>query len=62
VLTLREGVSWQDGSPLTAADVAYSFGQVAAKPQFARELPQYLDLAGVTVLDERTVRVPTLRP
>jgi len=29
--TLRKGVKWHDGKPLTAADVVYSFGRVADK-------------------------------
>lgn len=61
VLTLREGVTWHDGSPLVAADVAFSFGQLATHPQFASELPRHLDIPGVAVVDERTLRVPTLR-
>jgi peptide/nickel transport system substrate-binding protein len=62
VLTLREGVIWHDGSPLTAEDVAFSLRQLAAHPQFASELRQHLDIPGVAVVGERTLRVPTLRP
>jgi peptide/nickel transport system substrate-binding protein len=62
-LTLRQGVTWHDGSPLTAEDVAYSLAYVADPDRrFASELLTYLDVEGVTVTGERTLTVPTLQP
>ena len=36
---LRSGVHWDDGSPLTAADVAYTFNLLRAYPAIAHGLP-----------------------
>jgi peptide/nickel transport system substrate-binding protein len=63
VLHLREGVSWQDGAPFGAADVTYTLRYLTAPERpYPSELSAFLDTAGIEVLDERTVRVPTLRP
>ncbi|MFI9324521.1 ABC transporter substrate-binding protein [Kitasatospora aureofaciens] len=63
VLRLRDGVLWHDGSPFTAADVAYSLRYMSdpARP-YPSELSSYLDAQGVSVTDDRTLRVPTRRP
>lgn len=37
--TLRKGVTWADGSPLTAADVAYTFNLLRANPALAHGIP-----------------------
>lgn len=61
-LTLREGVTWHDGSPLVAQDVAFSLVQLTTQGrQFAAELPRIIDIANVAVTGERTLRVPTLQ-
>ncbi|GAB3579646.1 ABC transporter substrate-binding protein [Amycolatopsis endophytica] len=63
VLHLRENVRWHDGSAFTARDVAYSFGYMGDPARaYPSELTGYLDLAHVEVVDDATVRVPTLTP
>ncbi|MFD0661997.1 ABC transporter substrate-binding protein [Thermocatellispora tengchongensis] len=56
-------MTWHDGSPLRAADVAYTLAALTAPTSgAAAELTAYLDVAKVSVTGERTLRVPTLRP
>jgi peptide/nickel transport system substrate-binding protein len=63
VLHLREGVTWQDGSPFGAADVAYTLRYVTSpERRFPSELSGFLDVAGIEVTGEHTLRVPTLTP
>lgn len=60
-ITLPDGVSFHDGSPLTAADVLYSLGWLAGSDRFAALYSDY-DAAASRVLDERTVLVVLKRP
>jgi peptide/nickel transport system substrate-binding protein len=58
---LRDGVSFHDGSPLTAADVAYSITRAldpnaGSGNSLASQLDGILLPAGITVVDEHTVR------
>ncbi|QYN39503.1 ABC transporter substrate-binding protein [Pseudonocardia sp. DSM 110487] len=63
VLHLREGVTWQDGSPFGAADVAHTLRYLTSPQRpYPSELSAFLDTAAIEVLDAHTVRVPTLRP
>ncbi|MGN9841251.1 ABC transporter substrate-binding protein [Nonomuraea sp. H19] len=63
VLRLREGVRWHDGSPFTAADVAYSLRYMTSPERpYPNELQLYVDTGGVKVVDDRTVRVPARQP
>lgn len=63
VLRLRDGVTWHDGSPFGAADVAYTLAYLAAPERpFPSELPMFFDVPAVRVRDDRTVEVPTLAP
>ena len=59
IVTLHRGVRWQDGKPLTAADVAFTFDYMKRRynPRFT---PQLAELAGVRASGPRTV-VFTLR-
>jgi peptide/nickel transport system substrate-binding protein len=63
VATLRRGVRWQDGRPLTAADVAFTYGYMKThfNPRFT---PQLRELAGVRATGRLTVvfslRAPAL--
>lgn len=62
-LTLRDGVRWHDGSAFGAADVAYTLRYLTApERRYPSELAGYLDTAGISVLDARTLRVPLKRP
>lgn len=62
---LREGVRWADGTPLTAADVAFTVGYLACGPgraahaSHARELDVVED---ATAQDERTVELRLRHP
>lgn len=60
-LTLREGVVFHDGSPLTAEDVAFSFGAERRtdpdSPGFGTAQQFLNTIESVEALDERTVRV-----
>ncbi|WP_449061202.1 ABC transporter substrate-binding protein [Planomonospora algeriensis] len=62
-LTLREGVTWHDGSPLSARDVLYSLRYLASPDRsYPSELLTYLDVRKTEVTGALTLRVPTLRP
>lgn len=57
VITLRDDVTFHDGSPMTAADVAYSFEHIvdeAAETRFRARIDRWMD--SVEALDERTVQ------
>ena len=53
-VTLRRGVRWHDGRPLTSEDVVFTYRFVAerAHPRFT---PQLRDIQSVTATDARTV-------
>lgn len=58
--TLREGVTFSNGDPLTAADVAFSFNRLkhlAGNPSFLADT-----LAGVEAPDDRTVILTLTQP
>lgn len=76
VFTLREGVTWHDGEPFTADDVVFSFN-IFANPAvgstYAGKLSDVVgyeefqsgaatELAGVTKVDDLTVRVELKNP
>jgi peptide/nickel transport system substrate-binding protein len=58
--TLAHGVHWQDGQPLTAEDVAFSFGYYAAHPY--RWMPTDSLVASAAVLDADHVRLHLKSP
>lgn len=53
--TLREGVTWHDGTPFTSADVKFSFEEVLLKQHARTRASMGPALAGIDVPDERTV-------
>ena len=55
VVTLREGTRFQDGHPLTAQDVAYTFELAQRHPLAYSNLWDVGYLTGITVQDERTL-------
>lgn len=61
--TLRPGLTWTDGKPLTADDVAFSLARV---PNVANSPGGFqgslIGIAGVDVLDARTLRIRTQGP
>lgn len=56
VFTLREGVTFHDGTPLTAEDVRFSLERIQ-NPDVGATLRPNLEGATITVVDERTVRI-----
>ncbi|MBT2415686.1 hypothetical protein J7I94_35035 [Streptomyces sp. ISL-12] len=62
-LTLRQGVTWHDGTAFTAADVVHTLKYRASPDRIApSELSAYLDLAAAEARDDHTVVVPTVQP
>ena len=58
---LRSGVTWHDGQPFTAADVAFTFSLIA--DQGLSQYAQWLtDMTAVEALDDTTVGVSYKRP
>ncbi len=58
--TLREGVKWHDGQPLTAEDVKYSFDVYFEGRFDAPQVKVYLEgIEGAEVVNARTVRFRT---
>lgn len=60
-IELRRGVRWQDGRPLTAEDVVFTFNYVAARPH-PRFSPQVRDVERVEATGSHTVVVSLRRP
>ncbi len=60
-IVIREGVTFHDGSPVTAADVAYSINLYGASPNYGQFFA-LIDFANVTAVDDRTVSVPMAVP
>ena len=63
-IKLRPDVSFHDGKPLTAADVAFSIrflGDWETSPYFAQAWAD-VDMANMTAIDDLTLELPMLRP
>ena len=63
-ITLRQGVTWHDGTPFTADDVAFTFRYYRDGPanrwtHHASSVPR---MVGIEVLDEYTVRLTSENP
>lgn len=58
---LRQGVKWQDGKPLTAADVAFTYTYMARHPH-PRFSPELQDIEGVRATDALVVEFTLSRP
>jgi peptide/nickel transport system substrate-binding protein len=54
---LRRRVTWQDGAPLTASDVVFTFGQVVNPKNDVQSRTGYDQVAKVQAVDAQTVRV-----
>lgn len=61
VLSLRRGVRWQDGRPLTAADVAFTFGFVR-RHLHLRFTPELREVLGVRAVNRYTVTIDLRQP
>jgi peptide/nickel transport system substrate-binding protein len=60
-ITVREGPTFHDGTPVTANDVRYSLQLLATSPNYAQFFAS-IDLANSTVPDDRTLVLPMLVP
>jgi peptide/nickel transport system substrate-binding protein len=58
--TLREGLTWSDGTPLTAEDVAWTIN-TSAEQEWMNHYEVTADLTA-TVIDERTVQITSAVP
>jgi peptide/nickel transport system substrate-binding protein len=59
---LRDGVTWSDGKPLTAADVVFTY-EFASNPQVAAATADYYQgIQTVEAVDERTVKITFKAP
>lgn len=65
-VTLRAGLRWQDGKPLTAQDVKFSFDyykkQAGASGRYAHHVYDAPAFASAQVVDDRTVRLSYTAP
>ncbi len=61
VVTLRAGVRWHDGTPLTANDVVFTYTYMAQRPH-PRFTPQLQDIAGVSASSDLRVVFTLRRP
>ena len=56
-------MQWQDGQRFTPQDVVFSLGRAGNVPNSPLGYgPQVRAITGVTVVDERTIRITTSRP
>jgi len=60
--TLRPGLLWSDGQPVTADDVAFTWQWVVDPANTSVNAAVYAPIAGVDVVDELTVRVSFRAP
>lgn len=57
---LRPGVKWEDGSPLTANDVVFSFKRISSKSSQLADV--VASIKGIRKIDDLTVEVETKGP
>jgi len=63
IITLKEGITFHNGNPVTADDVIYSFERrLDPDLGLAPALSVLLDKSGLTKVDDRTVDVKLLQP
>jgi peptide/nickel transport system substrate-binding protein len=64
-IRLRPGITFHDGSPLTADDVIYTFQRIADPKNAANQqalVSGLIDMAGIKKLDPLTIRMPLKTP
>lgn len=63
LFTLRDGVTFQNGDPLTADDVAFTFQRIMAPDSlYVAARNQLENIESVEAVDDRTVRIVTRTP
>jgi peptide/nickel transport system substrate-binding protein len=60
--TLRDGVRWHDGQPLTADDVAFSIDYYLAHPGMGWFMAQVQQIESATVISQDQVAIKLLQP
>jgi len=61
--TIREGMTWSDGEPVTAEDAAFTFNKIMSDPKAAEANGSYVEnFEEVTAPDERTLVIKTKQP
>lgn len=61
-LTLREGMMWHDGQPVTVEDVMFSFEAPAMGDEVPMYAPFVSNIASMEAVDDRTVRMSLNEP
>jgi ABC-type transport system substrate-binding protein len=61
-MKLREGVTFHDGTPLTARDVKYTFDTILAPESGSRQKPTLFYVAETETIDDLTIRIHTHIP
>ncbi|MBN8905298.1 MAG: hypothetical protein J0H99_01445 [Rhodospirillales bacterium] len=63
IFTLRQGVTFHDGTPFTAADVVFTLQRAPHVPNSPSSYSQYTKaITGAEVVDDHTVRILTRAP
>ncbi|MFC4003333.1 ABC transporter substrate-binding protein [Prauserella oleivorans] len=61
--TIRDGMTWSDGKPVTAKDAAFTFNRILTDPKAAEANGSYVEnFEKVTAPDERTLVIKTKQP
>ena len=55
--TLKQGVTWSDGTPFTAADVVFSAEYCLNEEMGCNPISSFTDVTGIEALDDHTVRI-----
>jgi peptide/nickel transport system substrate-binding protein len=58
---LRKGISFHEGSPLTAKDIAFSYERILKDPK-SKQAPNLSDIVNMKVLDDHTITLVTKTP
>jgi peptide/nickel transport system substrate-binding protein len=61
---LKDGVKWHDGTPLTSADILFTYNDVIKNPEFKGNILKYNDYSGIKInkIDERTIEFLLEKP
>ena len=59
---LKEGITWSDGEPFTAADVAFTYDFIADPATGATSSEFYGEIASVEAVDDLTVKITFKQP
>ena len=62
IITLMDGLHWDDGRPVTAHDVAYSLDVLNSAPERAIYKDCVRNIASYSVIDELNIRLSYLQP